>query len=203
MRTVNPSRLLTGILAAVLFSGAFSANAEAGTYRVTATCGNWDAVNHDAQRFAVYPTCPVLTARNSQGDFRTGPGTLGGWVFSAPPGTAIDAIYLSGAMVGVGNWQSTIYLEGGPLSGTVLEHCPGAACPGDNLYFDWKAYGGGGSQAIIARVRCGSTGGCSNAEVRGGIRLWNSNITIADSLPPAEAVAARLPRPGGSPEPCP
>ena len=69
-----------------------------------------------------------------------------------------------------GTGSRTIYLEGGPLSGTVLEHCPGAACPGDNLYFDWKAYGGGGSQAIIARVRCGSTGGCSNAEVRGGIR---------------------------------
>ena len=192
MRTVKPSRLLTGVLAAVLLAGAIPANAEAGTYTVTATCGNWDAVNDEPARFAVYAACPLLTARNIQADFRTGPGIGGGWVFSTPPGTSIDGIRLSGAMVGdrelaVHDLRPGRPVEAAPRSSTARERVARGT-----TFFDWKAHGVGGAQAIIARVRCGSTGGCSNAEVRGGIQLWNSYITIVDPLPPAASAAGAL-----------
>ena len=166
MRYLNVARSLTGLLAAALLVVASPSPAVAGSYTVTGTCGAWDAVNNDGLHIAVFAGCPTLTARNVQGDFRTGPGATGGWVFSAPPGTGISAIRLSGTMIGTGNWQSSIYLEGGATSGTLLENCPGPACPGDSRVMDWASYGGSGAHGVVARVRCAAAGGCSNAEIR-------------------------------------
>ena len=172
------------------------ATAQAGTFTATDVCGNWDAANGDPSRFAVYPACPQLTVRNVQGDFRTPGGASSAWVYTAPSGTAIESLRLSASLIGVGNWQSTIYLQGGPANGTILENCPGPGCPGDGLFFDWKAYGGGGAQAIVARVRCAGSDGCSNAEVRGGVKLFNSFVTIADGSLPTAVAGGPLAAPG-------
>jgi hypothetical protein len=165
-------------------------------FTATDVCGNWDAANGDPARFAVYPACPLLTVRNVQGNFRTPAGASSAWVYSAPPGAAIQSLRLSANMIGVGNWESTIYLHGGPANGTVLERCQGSGCPGGGLFFDLKAYGASGAQAIVARVRCAGTDGCSNAEVRGGIKLFKSYVTIADWTQPTAVAGGALAAPG-------
>jgi hypothetical protein len=70
-----------------------------------------------------------------------------------------------------------------------VENCPGANCPGAYKYlFGNIAYGGGGSSAVILRLRCGASGGCPNTQVFGYIQLYAASITLADGMPPAVAI---------------
>ncbi len=189
-----PLRLLVGALLLIVLCGA--APAHAGTYTVTATCGAWDPVNERPTKFAVYTACPMLVARNVAGHFNTGAGVHAAWVFTAPSGTGIEGALLSGTIVGRNGWQSTIYLQGGNASGAAWENCPSASCPYGGRFLQWAKYHGAGANAIVARVRCGSTNGCYNGEIDGRAELYSAAVTIADYSAPAVSADGPLASPG-------
>lgn len=187
---------LSWLLPLALALAVLDTSAYAGTYTVNATCGAWQAVNNASHGLAIYPACPTLVVRNVVGNSTTPETANAAWIFEAPPGTSLQSAILGGSMIGVKGWQATIYPLGGPTSGTALENCPSPSCPGGTRSFSWQTYGAGSSDAIIARVRCGRAGGCPNNAQSGGIHLWTSVITVADSSPPSVGANGPLVTPG-------
>ena len=155
----------------------------AGTYEVTQTCGAWQPVNSAPSNLAIYTECPGLVVRNVGGAFSSRPGHEARWEFFAPPGAAVDGAYLAGHMVGLSGWQATIL----SANGSVLETCPGAACPGGSKNYG-NLYGLGGAPGIYLRVRCGADR-CPNGEgIKGYLDLRTVKVFVADSTRPGGAI---------------
>ena len=184
--SARPTLTFLAIAAAVVAFSLMAAPARAGVYTVPGTCGQWSPFNADGSRIAVYPECPNLIARNSGGAFNTGAGVAGGWRFDPPAGTAVVSVELHGSLQGVNGWQATAYTEG--TSARELINCPGANCPGASALFQ-GTYPTHNSGAVVLRVRCGASGGCSNRALGGQIYLNTASVTLADGSPPTATLA--------------
>lgn len=168
--------------------------ARAGIYTVPGACGQWSPFNADGSRIAVYADCPSLIARNTGGAFTTGAGVAGGWRFDPPAGTEVVSVELHGSLQGVNGWQATAYTEG--TSARELINCPGGSCPGASAIFQgtYPTYNSG---AVVLRVRCGASGGCTNRALGGQIYLNSASVTLADySFPTATLASGSLLRGG-------
>ena len=151
---------------------------------MSGTCGLWSAYGNTSPYIAIYPACPQLISRNVGGPFTTPAGAEGGWMFYAPPGTAVSGFALDASMLGLHGWQAAVI----PTSGIQVEGCPGSSCPGaqKHLYIQtW--YPGYNSASIMLRLRC-PAGGCPNDTTYGYLGITASSVTLLDNTPPGIAI---------------
>jgi hypothetical protein len=157
------------------------AQASAGTFTVTGTNGLWTPYNNRPGRIAVYPEGYALITRNVHGRFSTPSGSQGGWVFDAPPGASIASFTVQGPFLGWDGWQAAV-LAAGEFP---VENCPGQDCPGGEKYLLGNVvYHAYGASAVMVRLRCSSTRGCTNQGWHGYANIYSATVTIADFTPP-------------------
>jgi hypothetical protein len=181
-------RRLWLLLATIVALGAASPPAAvAGTYTVTGTCGFWDPYNSSPAYVAVYASCPTLVTRNVYGGFSSPVGAEGGWILNPPPGASISSFTTAGNAAGFNGWQATLY-----AGGQIFTNCPGPSCAGG--FTAWTGIGGPTYGASpVARLRCGSSNGCTNAGGLlggGNMNIERTTVTIADGTPPAVSVGS-------------
>jgi hypothetical protein len=184
-RPLPARRAALALISLFAICGVIASTATAGTYTVSGTCGFWDAYNNNPANVAVYVACPTLVARNVYGGFTSPGGVEGGWVLNPPAGASISSVLTAGNASGFNGWQATLY-----AGGQLFMNCPGASCAGGTAA--WNGIGGPTYGApVVARLRCGSSNGCTNAGGLlggGNMNIERTTVTIADSTPPAVSV---------------
>jgi hypothetical protein len=155
--------------------------ASAGTYTVYGTCGLWRPYTNGVEWVSPSATCPQLKVYHPVAGYSSPAGGEGGWVFDAPPGTAIHSFYIEGNLLGTNGWQAAVI----PTSGSPVENCSGSNCPGAYKYlFGTTTYPGSGSAAVVLRMRCGAAGGCPNSSIFGYINVFEASVSLIDGAPP-------------------
>jgi hypothetical protein len=185
-RTHRSRRATLVVIATLALLSVAASNASAGTYTVSGTCGFWDGYNNNPANVAVYAACPTLVTRNVYGNFTSPVGVEGGWVLNPPPGASISSFTTAGNAAGFNGWQATLY-----AGGQTFMNCPGPGCAGGSTA--WNGIGGPTYGATpVARLRCGSSSGCTNGGGLlggGNLNIERTTVTIADGTPPAVSVA--------------
>jgi hypothetical protein len=174
------------LLAIVLFAS-LGTSAKAGTYSVYGTCGNWTAWNTAPASLAVYPQCPGMIARNVGGAFSSPNNVQGGWYFSAPAGTEISSVSLTGELRGLNGWQTMGYATGGGAPGgsyTFLS-CPGWTCQNGvqqlgTIPISHTAY-------LWLQLYCAASS-CPNSGSYGGVTINDVSVGLSDYTYPTVGV---------------
>jgi hypothetical protein len=181
-RRLRRLALVVAVAAAGALGGPQAAHA--GDYTVSGTCGLWSPWNYDASKIAVYCEGPTLVARQSWGNYTTAAGVGGGWQFTAPAGTSIQSVSLSGSLRASSGWQAEAYTEG--FDARSLIGCPGLSCPGGaNSFTTYPTYN---APTVTLRVRCGASS-CSNNADTSNLSVTSASFDLYDFSPPSAALA--------------
>jgi hypothetical protein len=173
------SSLLALLLIAVALFARLGATAQAGTYSVYGTCGNWTPWDSAPSSIAVYPQCPGLVARNVGGAFSSPNNVQGGWYFTAPGGTQISSVTMVGELRGLNGWQAMGYATGGSTPGGSYSFlaCPGWTCPNGVQQLTTSPIANAGY--LWLQVYCAASS-CPNSGSYAGVTLSDISVGLTD-----------------------
>jgi len=174
----------SALLVALALCAVAPQSAAAGEYTVHG-CANWAPYNWAPAHVAVYSICPGVVVRNAVGNFSSPTGAEGGWTFTAPWGTLINAVGFAGTMRGAGGWQAATSAHGGGGIGVFMT-CPGASCRG--AVAPLGGFPIPSAATLKLRVRCGSSSSCPNNGLHGAIELSRINVTLSDTVSPTARI---------------
>ena len=160
--------------------------ARAGSYLVGGGCGTFVPITDPfiQARIATFNDCSGVYVRNVMGAFTTAWGSGAAWRFTAPAGTLVGRVSMSGVLTGKQGWAAAV--QG--FLGTTLEMCPGATCSGGSKSYSMSAEAVN-SDDLTVQLWCRVSPNCPNNNgIQGSASASNIVIEIVDTSAPSVGI---------------